>query len=137
LVNWQTNMRPKKLGGLGIKDLEKFGRALWLRWLWHNWDHNDRPLKQLLQITDDTDRQLFFASTIIIVGDGKNTPLRQDGLMAQPLKSLPPTCSNWPGLRRGMCTLRCRIFIGLGTYLTLTLQFCLMNSSYCLWPWSQ
>jgi hypothetical protein len=70
-------MRPKKLGGLGIKDLEKFGRALWLRWLWHNWDHNDRPLKQLLQITDDTDRQLFFASTIIIVGDGKNTPFRE------------------------------------------------------------
>jgi hypothetical protein len=27
LVNWKTCIRPKKLGGLGIKDLEKFGRA--------------------------------------------------------------------------------------------------------------
>jgi hypothetical protein len=36
LVNWQACMRPKKLGGLGIKDLEKFSRALHLRWLWHN-----------------------------------------------------------------------------------------------------
>jgi hypothetical protein len=28
LVNWATCTRPKKWGGLGIKDLEKFGRTL-------------------------------------------------------------------------------------------------------------
>jgi hypothetical protein len=33
LINWQCCLRPKKWGGLGIKDLEKFSRALMLRWL--------------------------------------------------------------------------------------------------------
>jgi hypothetical protein len=38
LVNWKTCTRPKKCGGLGFKDLDKFGRALCLKWLWHGWD---------------------------------------------------------------------------------------------------
>jgi hypothetical protein len=33
LVNWASCLRPKRLGGLGIKDLEKFSRALGLKWL--------------------------------------------------------------------------------------------------------
>jgi hypothetical protein len=37
LVNWRTCQRPRKLGGLGITDLEKFNRALCLKWLWHSW----------------------------------------------------------------------------------------------------
>jgi hypothetical protein len=74
LVNWATCMRPKKLGGLGIKDLNKFSRALRLRWLWHSWDHKDRPWKHLLKISDLIDRQLFFCSTEVTVGDDKNTP---------------------------------------------------------------
>jgi hypothetical protein len=32
LVNWLTCLRPRKWGGLGFKDLEKFGRALRLKW---------------------------------------------------------------------------------------------------------
>jgi hypothetical protein len=54
--------------------LEKFGRALILRWLWHSWDHRDRPWKHLLKIYDPVDMQLFFCSTIITGGDGRNTP---------------------------------------------------------------
>jgi hypothetical protein len=74
LVNWQTCLRPKKWGGLGIKDLDRFSRALRLRWLWHHWDHIDRPWKKLIKVTDKVDRQLFFCSTLIHLGDGRNTP---------------------------------------------------------------
>jgi hypothetical protein len=37
-------------GGLGIKDLDKFGRALRLRWLWHSWDAQERPWKAYYDI---------------------------------------------------------------------------------------
>jgi hypothetical protein len=74
LVNWKKCMRPKNLGGLGIKDLDKFSRALQLRWLWFYWDHKERPWKPLLKVIDITDRQLFFCSSEIILGNGKNTP---------------------------------------------------------------
>jgi hypothetical protein len=41
LVNWITCTRPRSLGGLGIKDIEKIGRALRMKWLWHSWDEQD------------------------------------------------------------------------------------------------
>jgi hypothetical protein len=74
LVKWRSCIRPKRLGGLDIKDLEKHNRALRLHWLWYNWDATDRPWKKLLKVRDKTDRALFFASTMISVGDGVNTP---------------------------------------------------------------
>jgi hypothetical protein len=43
LVNWPTATRPKDLGGLGIPDLDKFGRALRLRWLWLDWVDSSKP----------------------------------------------------------------------------------------------
>jgi hypothetical protein len=73
LVNWATCLRPKKLRGLGIKDIEKFSMALRLKWPWHSWDANVRQWKQLIKCQDPTDKALFFSSTHIQVGDGKNT----------------------------------------------------------------
>jgi hypothetical protein len=69
-VNWQRCIRPKKLGKLGIKDIENFSTALRLRWLWLNWDQRKRPWKQLLRVTDKIVRQLFFSSTEISIGNG-------------------------------------------------------------------
>jgi hypothetical protein len=57
-----------------LANLEKFSRALRLRWLWCNWDKNGKPWRQLLKITDQADTDLFFSSTVVSIGDGKVTP---------------------------------------------------------------
>ena len=36
-VNWEVACRPKKLGGLGIKNLDKYATSLRLRWPWLEW----------------------------------------------------------------------------------------------------
>jgi hypothetical protein len=36
-VNWAQTTLPKNLGGLGVLNLDKFARALRLRWLWLEW----------------------------------------------------------------------------------------------------
>jgi hypothetical protein len=59
---------------MGFKDLEKFGRALRLRWLWYNWGQCTKPWKHLIKVKDSVDRQLFFSSTVVQVGDGRDTP---------------------------------------------------------------
>jgi hypothetical protein len=79
------------LGGLGIKDTEKFGRALRLRWLWFSWDIHPRQWKHLLTIQDPTDKALFFPSTFIQVGDGQNTPFwKAKWVNAATLKEITP-----------------------------------------------
>jgi hypothetical protein len=91
LVNWRTCTRPRKLGGLGIKDLDKINRALRLKWLWHHWDVKEKPEKNLLKITDPMDRYLFFNSTWIPIGNGKTTPFWEARwLSGQSLKELTP-----------------------------------------------
>jgi hypothetical protein len=70
LVNWPTVCTPKKLGGLGILDLERFVQALRLRWLWFKWKQADRPWTGLHIPCDKTDRDLFDASTVVTVGKG-------------------------------------------------------------------
>jgi hypothetical protein len=70
LVNWSTVCRPKELGGLGIFDIEKFGRALRLRWPWYAWADQARPWQGMTLPCDATDMELFMASTDITIGDG-------------------------------------------------------------------
>jgi len=71
LVNWKTVCRPKSLGGLGIADLERFGRALRLRWPWLQWTEPDRPWVGSPLPCDASDMNLFRASTKITLGNGQ------------------------------------------------------------------
>jgi len=70
LVRWAKVMRPKKFGGLSVLDLELFGRALRLRWLWLEWTDQERPWVGTTVPCDAVDRQLFRISTVVIIGDG-------------------------------------------------------------------
>jgi len=73
LVNWPTVNKPKDLGGLGVLDLDKFGRALRMRWLWQKWHAENKPWAGLEIPCTEMDRLLFNASTTITIGNGKKT----------------------------------------------------------------
>nr|XP_020175063.1 uncharacterized protein LOC109760665 [Aegilops tauschii subsp. strangulata] len=60
-------------GGLGILDLEKFSRALRLRWLWHSWKSLDRPWVGMEVPCEESDKAAFSAMTMITIGDGRTT----------------------------------------------------------------
>ncbi|WVZ64595.1 LOW QUALITY PROTEIN: hypothetical protein U9M48_014090, partial [Paspalum notatum var. saurae] len=70
LVNWPTVTHPLSLGRLGIADLERFARALRLRWLWFKWKNRETAWGGLDVPCDKQDRDLFHASTMVTVGDG-------------------------------------------------------------------
>jgi len=77
LVNWCKTRRPKKFGGLGILDLDLFSRALRLRWLWFQWTEPERPWVGTEPPVDATDKQLFRASTSVLLGDGQTASFWQ------------------------------------------------------------
>jgi len=78
LVNWPTVTRPKDLGGLGIPDLNKFSRALRLRWLWQDWVDTSKPWAGMELPCNDLDRALFNASTRVTIGDGQKARFWHD-----------------------------------------------------------
>jgi hypothetical protein len=81
LVRWEKVQKPKRLGGLGILDLELFGRALRLRWLWYQWTEPDRSWVGTEVPCNDADRQLFRASTQVTVGNGKRALFSESSWM--------------------------------------------------------
>jgi hypothetical protein len=70
-VAWPLIARPVQVGGLGILDLERFSRALRLRWLWLAWSSNQRPWVGMKLTIDETDIALFTAATRVSVHDGR------------------------------------------------------------------
>lgn len=54
-----------------------FGRALRLRWLWYEWIDPNRPWAGTMLPCDAGDRQLFRASTVLTIGDGRKAKFWQ------------------------------------------------------------
>lgn len=73
LINWSTTCQPKNKGGLGILNLERFARALRIRWLWMRWKNRDKAWIGLQSPCDKIDEELFNASTVVNVGNGRTT----------------------------------------------------------------
>uniref|UniRef100_A0A453RW37 Reverse transcriptase domain-containing protein n=1 Tax=Aegilops tauschii subsp. strangulata TaxID=200361 RepID=A0A453RW37_AEGTS len=77
-VNWSRVCRPVVYGGLGVRDLERAGLALRLRWLWFARVDPDRAWQGLdLQFSHE-ERALFFASTTMIIGNGSTALFWED-----------------------------------------------------------
>jgi mannosylglycoprotein endo-beta-mannosidase len=72
-VNWTRTTLPKDLGGLGVLHLEKFTRALRLRWLWHEWTSPEKAWVGTEVPCDDVDRILFANCTRITLDNGSKT----------------------------------------------------------------
>jgi hypothetical protein len=93
LVSWQTVCKPKSLGGAGLPDLERFSRALRLRWLWLNWKEEGKPWAGLNVPCDDSDKRLFQAATTITLGNGAKSSFWHDNwLQGRCPKDIAPLC---------------------------------------------
>nr|AAO38020.1 hypothetical protein [Oryza sativa Japonica Group]AAT81747.1 hypothetical protein [Oryza sativa Japonica Group]ABF97422.1 retrotransposon protein, putative, LINE subclass [Oryza sativa Japonica Group] len=73
LVNWSTVCMPKNLGGLGSVDLNKFSRAIRLRFSWFSWKEENKPWLGSELPCDNVDKSLFQVATEIVLGDGKKS----------------------------------------------------------------
>lgn len=71
LVGWAKICRPLELGGLGVRDLQRTGTALRVRWLWLRATDLSRPWHHLPLPADKATQDIFRASTSWTLGDGK------------------------------------------------------------------
>ena len=70
LVAWEKVQRPFEYGGLGIHNLEYFGWALRIRWLWAQKTDPSRPWAGLTIQVPQKAQALFHMAVDAIVGNG-------------------------------------------------------------------
>jgi hypothetical protein len=70
-VSWAQVCRPIDRGGLGITDLERFGRSVRIHWLWYQWKHPKKPWCNSELPLDKIDETLFALATRVHVYNGK------------------------------------------------------------------
>uniref|UniRef100_A0A0E0DYK4 Uncharacterized protein n=1 Tax=Oryza meridionalis TaxID=40149 RepID=A0A0E0DYK4_9ORYZ len=70
LVAWRAVCMPVEFGGLGIKDIELFGKALRLKWEFNRLEHEDRPWTMANWESDKDVRNIFSSIAQHMVGDG-------------------------------------------------------------------
>jgi hypothetical protein len=80
-VIWARVYHPTKLGCSGIRDHEKFGRALRIHWLWFQWKCLDTPWCQFDLPVDVVNKALFAAATLVTVHNGKTAKFWQSSLL--------------------------------------------------------
>ena len=91
LLAWPKVSRPKELGGLGILDLQRFGWALRVRWLWLGKTEPDKPWTTFPVTVHGNAQALFDAAVTTVVGNGANTKFWTDRwLQGSSIKLLAP-----------------------------------------------
>ena len=73
MLAWPKVCRPPELGGLGFLDLQLFGYALRMRWLWLKRTDDSRPWSQLPDRGENVVQAMFQASISIDLGDGASS----------------------------------------------------------------
>jgi hypothetical protein len=73
LIAWPKVSRPKELGGLGILDLQKFGWALRVRWLWLSKTEPNKPWAAFPVTIHGNAKALFAFAITTTVGNGAHT----------------------------------------------------------------
>jgi hypothetical protein len=70
LVAWDNISKPKRFGGLGVKDLRLQGLALRVRWEWLRRTDDSRPWQGLSLTSDPKARAVFRSFAKLEVGNG-------------------------------------------------------------------
>jgi len=99
-VAWPKVCRPPDLGGLGLIDLEIFGYALRMRWLWFKKTDGSRPWASLPDKSEGLVDAMFQVSVSVEIGNGQRALFWLDRwLQGKSISELAPCLFNAVGPR--------------------------------------